>query len=124
MALPRNIGVRTFLNLVRSGLAASLDNPATVSDAAARLQISEYAVFERAYAQWHGSPAENDELALCFRRYLFRSTVPHWVRHYCRSANDVPAPPGTVKADGLRCLAVGAYLVVCLVLAGSLAYLY
>ncbi len=103
-----------------------------VSDAAGRQQCSEYAIFADAYTHWFGQPASEAELARHFARFLARGDTPHWVRHYCRAyctgAADGPAARRSHTAgrpiSGMRCLAVGGYLLFCLTAACGVALLY
>lgn len=124
MASLRDSCGRWLIALFRAGRTPSIDNAASVSDVASRLQISEYAVFERAYQQWYGAAADEVELARHFHRYLFGNAVPHWVRHYCRESRDLSIRSTPTRVYPLRCLAVAAYLAFCLFLAGSLVCLY
>ncbi len=67
------------------------DLPEDVSNvlkSAALLEVSEFRVFELAYAAWFG-PSGDDEpdpkaLDRCFFDYLYRDHVPTWVRSFAR----------------------------------------
>ncbi len=54
------------------------------SNAAARLDITEYELFHLAYLRWHGAPADEATLESHFVGYMFREQVPPWVRHFSR----------------------------------------
>lgn len=107
-----------------------MNDTTIVIDTAARQQISEYAVFERAFRSWFGEAAVDAELAREFAGYLNRGRVPHWVRHYCRCGCDDGGGPhirlamAAREAGGARCIAVGAYLVACLAAACGLMLFY
>ena len=62
------------------------------------LQITEFHLFELAYARWFGRPAKEGELEECFARYMFAHDAPFWVRQYCRDVeiteNDGILDPG------------------------------
>lgn len=57
---------------------------AAVLDAAAILDITEYDLFQLAYKRWHGELADEKTLEPIYVAYMFRSTVPVWVRHFAR----------------------------------------
>lgn len=54
----------------------------TLLDAVALLDITEYRLFELAYRDWYGRPAEPEKLERDFVDYMFKSEVPFWVRRY------------------------------------------
>jgi hypothetical protein len=51
---------------------------------AALLEITEFRVFDLAYAAWFGRQADDATLEPYFIAYMFEETVPYWVRHFTR----------------------------------------
>jgi hypothetical protein len=86
----------------RSGDAIAIHRAATA------LRVSEFDVFYLAHHDWFGRDAEHKEIEQVFLAYLFKSSVPHWVRHFCRRAvqGDVdvkalaPAPRRAAQGPG------------------------
>ncbi|MFQ5959737.1 MAG: hypothetical protein ACE5LF_10255 [Alphaproteobacteria bacterium] len=72
-------------NLKFSGGEPSEDAIA-IHRTAAALRIGEFDVFHLAHHNWFGHDADEKELEQVFVAYLFRRSVPHWVRHFCREA--------------------------------------
>ena len=56
----------------------------SVLNAAALLDITEYDLFQLAYARWHGKSASVRVLEPYFVAYMFNEVVPLWVRHFSR----------------------------------------
>lgn len=56
----------------------------SVLDAAAILDISEYELFRLAYERWHGAGIDEQALEPFFVAYMFKDTVPLWVRDFAR----------------------------------------
>ena len=55
-----------------------------VTQAAGLLDTTEYHLFDIAYLRWYGRPSDPRVLEDHFTDYMFKSIVPHWVRHLCR----------------------------------------
>lgn len=55
-----------------------------IADAANRLDIGEFQVFQLAYVAWHGRTVQGKELERIFFDYLLKDIVPSWARHYAR----------------------------------------
>ena len=62
-----------------------------VAETAALLEVSEYRVFQLAYAGWFGNEPEERVIAPHFKAYMFRRAVPAWVRHFTRHVIDLAA---------------------------------
>ncbi len=58
----------------------------TIHRAATALRVSEIDVFHLAHHDWFGRDADHKEIEQVFVAYLLKSSVPHWVRHFCRRA--------------------------------------
>jgi hypothetical protein len=56
----------------------------SVLDAAAILDITEYELFRLAYERWHGAQIDEQSLEPFFVAYMFKETVPPWVRDFAR----------------------------------------
>lgn len=54
-------------------------------EAAALLEIKEYALFEIAYKDWYGRQALPKVMEAHYAHYMFRGVVPVWVQRYCRN---------------------------------------
>lgn len=108
----------------------------TLLDAVALLDISEFRLFELAYRAWYGKDAGARQLEQDFAEYMFRSTVPIWVRHYARGVVKQAAlsqsekfahPPQYRPVDpaaicrGLRVLLGLIFILVFLVIVSSLS---
>ncbi len=52
-------------------------------EAAALLEIKEYALFEKAYKDWSGHHAQRNVMEAHFSNYMFQGVIPVWVRRYC-----------------------------------------
>lgn len=63
--------------------------------ASSLLQITEFHLFELAYARWFGRPAREGELEACYARYMFAFDAPFWVRQFCRDV-EVSESRGTL----------------------------
>ncbi len=55
-----------------------------VLEASRALKVSEFDLFRLAYRHWHGDEADEKALERIFVGYMFRQTVPLWVRQFCR----------------------------------------
>lgn len=53
-------------------------------DTVSALDISEFRVFELAFAAWYGYAASPERIEADFVPYMFDGVVPHWVRQYTR----------------------------------------
>lgn len=60
-----------------------------ILDTAAVLEISEFRVFEIAYAEWYGRPGPSDLLERSFSNYMYHDLVPAWVRQFTRHVLDL-----------------------------------
>jgi hypothetical protein len=63
----------------------ALTDAEMIAKVAGSLGISEFKLFESAYADWYKRAASEHELELYFVRYLFYQEAPSWVRHYARN---------------------------------------
>ncbi|MDY6979515.1 MAG: hypothetical protein SV201_06505 [Pseudomonadota bacterium] len=108
----------------------------TLLDAVALLDISEFRLFELAYRAWYGKAAGVHQLEQDFADYMFRNTVPIWVRHYARGvvnqaaqsqSGQYPHPPRYQPADfkairrGLKVLLGLIFILVFLIVVSSLS---
>ena len=59
-------------------------NIQAVLDTAALLDITEFRVFELAYANWYGRRAEASHIEPFFVDYMFNDIVPPWVGQFTR----------------------------------------
>ncbi|MEE8393393.1 MAG: hypothetical protein V3R66_03545, partial [Rhodospirillales bacterium] len=71
------------MNLLYNNTATP-DDCREVMDAAGALGIREIDFFRLAFRRWHGRKAEEKTLERAFAGYMFRQTVPAWVRHFAR----------------------------------------
>ena len=55
-----------------------------VMEAAGLLHIREFDLFRLAWRRWSGSAPNEKTLERHFVAYMFRQTLPPWVRHFCR----------------------------------------
>jgi len=55
-----------------------------VLETAAVLEISEFRVFELAYADWYGRTAPLANMERIFSTYMYHDLVPAWVRQFTR----------------------------------------
>lgn len=64
----------------------ALDNVESnlVAEAANRLEVGEFQVFQLGYFAWFGCEIEAKALENAFFGYLLENQVPHWVRHFAR----------------------------------------
>ena len=62
---------------------------AEILDTAAVLEISEFRVFEIAYAQWYGRAGPLDVIERSFSNYMYHDRVPAWVRQFTRRVLDL-----------------------------------
>jgi len=58
-------------------------------DVAGILQITEFQVFQYAYARWFGEVPERETLEPYFAAYMFNELVPPWVRQFTRWAMEL-----------------------------------
>lgn len=56
----------------------------SIAQAANILDTSEYEVLCRAYADWHGAPANAMIMQRAFSQYFRQGQSPYWARHYTR----------------------------------------
>ena len=64
-----------------------------VLNAAAKLDTTEFKLFELAYEDWYGHLCNNKVMENYFSPYMFQNIVPFWVRAFCRKVmafNDEP----------------------------------
>lgn len=64
---------------------SGLTDTEMITRVADSLGISEFKLFESAYAHWYERAASERELEPYFVRYLFYQEAPSWVRHYARN---------------------------------------
>jgi hypothetical protein len=55
-----------------------------VMEAAGLLHIREFDLFRLAWRRWSGNAPNEKALERYFVAYMFRQTLPPWVRHFCR----------------------------------------
>lgn len=55
-----------------------------VAEAANRLDVGEFQVFQLAYEAWHGNQLDPQRLETIFFDYLMKNKIPPWARHYAR----------------------------------------
>lgn len=56
----------------------------TVLNAAAVLDVTEFQLFELAWADWYGRRGPVEQVEPFFVRYMFEQVVPNWVRQFAR----------------------------------------
>lgn len=71
---------------------------ARVLHVAALLDTTEFKVFSLSYHHWFGRHAPEADLEPFFTAYMFKETVPIWVRHFTRHIED-QARHGGIEAD-------------------------
>jgi hypothetical protein len=59
-----------------------------LAEAANRLDVGEYQVFQLSYEAWFGSEPGEKQLERIFFDYLMNDKVPPWARHYARGIID------------------------------------
>lgn len=64
------------------------------------LDVSEFEVFCRAYAAWHGDEPSMQRIENHFDEYLSAGILPFYVRHYCRQF--IELHPENVDAAMMR----------------------
>ncbi len=64
--------------------SGAADGTRLVLDAANRLQIKEFDLFDLAHRWWFGRRAQPEALERVFVAYMFSRAVPPWVRHFAR----------------------------------------
>ncbi len=69
----------------------SLEEPEdnVVAQAANRLGVGEFQIFQLAHADWFGAEADTKQLEPVFFRYLMEDQTDPWVRHYARRIVDL-----------------------------------
>ena len=69
----------------------SLEEPEDniVAQAANRLGVGEFQIFQLAHADWFGAEADARQLEPVFFRYLMHDQTDPWVRHYARRIVDL-----------------------------------
>lgn len=55
-----------------------------VLDASAALEVTEFRLFQLAFADWYGKAAGEEFMERQFAAYMFAQRVPNWVRHFAR----------------------------------------
>jgi hypothetical protein len=77
--------------LAREGVAINVERVSVNSDdsqqvleVAGLLDISEFRLFQLAFASWYGHAPDRYSLEWEFEAYMFYQKVPFWVRHFCR----------------------------------------
>ena len=72
--------------LSRLKILYSLEEPEdnVVAQAANRLGVGEFQIFQLAHADWFGTEADTQWLEPVFFRYLMNDQTDSWVRHYAR----------------------------------------
>ncbi len=77
---------------------------AKVIRAADKLGIAEYDFFHLAFRRWTGREPDPHRLEKIFVDYMFRQTVPHWVRHLMRevSARTIEGRLNTVEFGAMK----------------------
>lgn len=60
------------------------DDALLVLNAAAKLDTTEFRLFELAYKDWYGRLCKNSVMESYFTPYMFDNIVPFWVRAFCR----------------------------------------
>ena len=79
----------------------SLEEPEDniVAQAANRLGVGEFQIFQLAHADWFGTEADVKWLEPIFFRYLMQDQTDPWVRHYARRIIDLD-DRGALEAQG------------------------
>jgi len=62
-----------------------------VLDASAALEVTEFRLFQLAFADWYGKSAREEFMERQFAAYMFAQRVPNWVRHFARKILDLHA---------------------------------
>ncbi len=77
--------------LSRLKILYSLEEPEDniVAQAANRLGVGEFQLFQLAHADWFGTEADPKQLEPVFFRYLMNDQTDPWVRHYARRIVDL-----------------------------------
>ena len=70
------------------------DDVEEILDVAAQLEIREFDVFHLAHNWWFGRESTERDIEPYFTEYMFRRTVPHWVRQFTRDALSRRTPAG------------------------------
>jgi len=74
-----------------------------VLKAAAKLDTTEFRLFEMAYEDWYGRECNHKNMEHYFSPYMFESVVPFWVRAFCRKVLAFKGESASVQsAFGLR----------------------
>lgn len=60
------------------------EDVADVLEASALLEITEFEFFRLAYRRWHGADIGDDGIERYYLAYMFKKSVPSWVRHFSR----------------------------------------
>ena len=55
-----------------------------VAEAANRLGVGEFKLFQVAFQAWHGREIDPDQLEWIFWNYMANDQVPPWARHFAR----------------------------------------
>ena len=89
--------------LSRLKILYSLEEPEdnVVAQAANRLGVGEFQIFQLAHADWFGAEADTKQLERVFFRYLMQDQTDAWVRHYARRIVDLD-DRGVLDTDNAR----------------------
>ena len=55
-----------------------------LAEAANRLDVGEYQIFQLGYEAWYGGKLDHQRLESIFFDYLINNKIPPWARHYAR----------------------------------------
>ena len=69
-----------------------------VLNAVAKLDTTEFKLFELAYIDWYGKACNGQYMEHYFVSYMFESSVPFWVRAFCRKVLAFNGEPDTVQS--------------------------
>ncbi|NIP73204.1 MAG: hypothetical protein GWO16_09340, partial [Gammaproteobacteria bacterium] len=56
-----------------------------VAEAANRLGVGEFQLFQLAHTAWHGREVDPHQIEAVFFDYMLHDRVPHWVRQFARN---------------------------------------
>ena len=69
-----------------------------VLNAAAKLDTTEFRLFELAYVDWYGHICQSKVMENYFSPYMFQNVVPFWVRAFCRKVLAFNGETGSVQS--------------------------
>lgn len=111
----------------------------TVLNAAAVLDVTEFRLFELAWADWYGRRGPVEQVEPFFVRYMFDQVVPDWVRQFARKilalsdegnldpeafgAHGHVEPPNPWLRGIMVTAVIGATLLTLILMAASVGYL-